>query len=227
MQAWQEGSRVADFSLQSNRTDALQLLMKLHATGELVNWQATNVLPEAKSLLKWQFRLARFQQEMPALAYYLPNNILLQLEEYGKRALEDIRKAESKLASSKKTLLHGDVVHHNFLICSNQRMHLIDFDLAQLGEPEDELILWLHRVLPNIDYRLSEVMDEQTSLQVIPKEKLHRLKYPNELLREWLFILTLNRESLEPFLEYLYPFTESALTFWPELWYDSERYAKK
>lgn len=225
VQAWQEGSRAADFSLQSDRTDALHLLMKLHATNDKINWEEIGIFPKARSILKWQLRLYKFQQEMTSLSYYLPRKVLHQLEIYGEKALQDIQKAESQIRKRAQTLLHGDVVHHNFLICQDGRMCLIDFDLAQIGEADDELILWLHRVLPNIHYSLPKIMLEQEGLQTIQKEKLHRLKYPNELLREWLYVLTLDKENRESFLAYLLPFTDTALTFWPELWYHSERFA--
>lgn len=227
VQAWQDESRVADFSLQSDRTNALQLLNKLHAIGNQIDWRIKYFIPDSKVLLKWQLRLLRFQQQLPQLVYYFPKKLLQQLIDYAEQALSDIQQAESKVQKKQVTLLHGDVVHHNFLICADGKMRLIDFDLAQLGEPDDELLLWMHRVLPNMNYQLSNLLVEQPTLQMIPKEKFHRLKYPNELLREWLYVLTLHEEEREPFLDYLYPFTDSALSFWPKLWYDSDRYARK
>lgn len=223
MQPWQDGSRVADFVHKKDRTNALQLLKQLHETGERVDWKGSKLLPESRQLLKWRLRLTRFQEGLPTLAYYLPKNLLRQILSYGERALLEIKKAEIDLPKEKVTLLHGDVVHHNFLVCADGRMCLIDFDLAQKGEAGDELILWLHRVLPNMNYNLLDLMDEQAHLQTIPTEKLHRLKFPNELLREWLHVLTLNEEQRDVFLDYLLPFTETALTSWPDLWYDSER----
>jgi len=227
VQPWQDGSRAANFSLQGDRTSALQLLNKLHTTGNQINWERGIFIPNSKVLLKWQLRLLRFQQQLPQLVYYFPKKRFQQLISYAEQALLDIRQAENIEQTKSVTLLHGDVVHHNFLVCSDGKMRLIDFDLAQLGEPDDELILWMHRVLPNMDYQLFKLLNEQPSLQRIPKEKFHRLKYPNELLREWLYVLTLSDNERDYFLDYLYPFTDNALSYWPKLWYDSDRYARK
>lgn len=225
IQPWQDNSRVANFSNKEDRLASLTLLNRLHIAGQNVTWQDVPFIPTAKALLKWQLRFIRFKQELPMLSYYFPKKWIQQLVQYGEKSLADIYQAEGKGETTTFTLLHGDVVHHNFLVCSDDCMRLIDFDLAQVGEPEDELLLWMHRVLPNMHYQLPQLLEEQQALKAIPKAKMHRLKYPNELLREWLYVLTLEENEREPFLDYLFPFTENALSYWPKLWYDSNRYA--
>lgn len=225
LQDWQRKSRSANFSSLVDRSAAMQLLTKLHDVGKQIEWTEMTRPPLAKSYLKWQLRFNRFQQCFEALAYYLPKHTLRQLVDYAERALRDVYSAEYGVKPEPITLLHGDVVHHNFLVRADGQMCLIDFDLAQLGEADDELILWMHRVLPNMQYHLRALMTEQYALQKITNEKLHRLKYPNELLREWLYVLTLDTEDKEQFLQYLHPFTQSALYFWPELWETSEKLA--
>ena len=192
IQPWQNNSRAAHFSSKEDRIAALTLLHQLHTTSYKVKWD-NRMLPTAKVLLKWQLRFIRFKQQLPLLSYYFPKKWIQQLVQYGEKALVDMYQAEEKLATKPFTLLHGDVVHHNFLVCSDHSMRLIDFDLAQLGEPEDELLLWMHRVLPNMNYQLQQLLEEQQTLTTIPKEKFHRLKYPNELLREWLYVLTIEK----------------------------------
>lgn len=227
VQKWQSGSYPADFSLKKDRTVALQLLNRLHATAEHIHWKNIYVIPQTKSLLKWQFRLQRFQQAYSQLSHYIADKDLQKIMQYGEWALYDIQKAEQNLPPSKLTLLHGDVAHHNFLIRENGDMCLIDFDMAYVGNADDEVLLWVHRVLPQMNYRVRELMEEQSDLANVRREKWHRLKYPNELLREWLLLLKLQGEEQELLLQHLLPFTKTALSCWGDVWHDSERFATK
>ncbi len=43
------------------------------------------------------------------------------------------------------------------------------------------------------------------------------------MLREWLHFVTLPKRSQERQVKNLIPFTESALSHWPKLWYNVER----
>ena len=49
------------------------------------------------------------------------------------------------------------------------------------------------------------------------------LLYPNELLREWLHFFSLSETTQKRQVKKLIPFTESALSHWPKLWYNVER----
>ncbi|MEG0259478.1 MAG: phosphotransferase [Lysinibacillus sp.] len=225
IQRWQEGSRSADFAIEEDRREAFQLLKKLHRTKETINWSGRDFLPYHSQFLKWQMRMMKFKSRVEELKQFLSYKDITAIIQYGERALQQIE--YERIDDSKQlTLLHGDVVHHNFLWCSDNQLRLIDFDLAHLGDADDEYILWLHRVLPTIDYNLNGLFEELPELHEIEKEKLHRLKFPNELLREWLYILDLPLGQQLIFLDYLYPYTERALTYWGKLWYDSERLAR-
>jgi len=158
-------------------------------------------------------------------ALFLTKEEIDQILHYSDKSLQLI--SMENVPEKDITLLHGDVVHHNFLRCSNGELKLIDFDLAHLGEADDEYILWLHRVLPAVDYDLTKIFSELPELKRLDKRKLHRLKYPNELLREWLFAVDLPLDQQLVFLDYLVPFTKRALTYWPKLWYDIDRMMKK
>ncbi|MEG0473692.1 MAG: serine/threonine protein kinase, partial [Solibacillus sp.] len=101
-----------------------------------------------------------------------------------------------------RTLLHGDVVHHNFMFGKDD-VKLVDFDLAAMGKKSDELILWAHRVLPNVDYDLKSLMKQHPYLQHIRKKE-HYLLYPNEIMRESLFYLKLaprQKQGCYPFIK--------------------------
>ena len=222
VQLWQEGSHSADFAKKKDRQQSLELLMALHDTSSKIAWQQMPGLHQHSQLLKWQMRLMRFKNRRNELRAFLTKEEVAQIVQYSEKALrlieiEDVHEKEL-------TLLHGDVVHHNFLWCTDGKLRFIDFDLAHLGEADDEYILWLHRVLPAVDYDLEKVLAELPELTRLDKRKLHRLKFPNELLREWLYVLDLPLNQQIVFLDYLLPFTKRALTYWPRLWYDSDRF---
>ena len=93
---------------------------------------------------------------------------------------------------------------------------LIDFDLACLGDPAEEVILWMHRVLPHVNYNVYDLLNEQPYTEIV-HQKIGYLLYPNELLREWLYLLQVNDEQREQLLQYVRPFTSRSLQMWPTL----------
>lgn len=221
VQLWQEGSRSADFSKKRDREQALNLLITLHDTYKKVAWHHTPGLQQHSQLLKWQMRFMRFKNRRNELRVFLTKEEVEQILHYSEKALQLIEM--ENVEENELTLLHGDVVHHNFLWCTDGQLRFIDFDLAHLGEADDEYILWLHRVLPTVDYDVGKLFTELPQLERLDKRKLHRLKFPNELLREWLYVIDLSLDQQMLFLDYLLPFTKQALTYWPKLWYDSDR----
>nr|WP_106780121.1 phosphotransferase [Lysinibacillus timonensis] len=214
VQTWQQRSYSADFSDRSQRKQAVKILKTLHETSDLIDWKSNKFIPRQNLLNKWSTRLERFKSHEKELVPYL-HHAYYDITLYANRVLRKLRK-QGENTSSRLTLLHGDVVHHNFLI-TKEGMKIIDFDLSVVGDPSDELILWLHRALPNVNYDLQTVLNENQYLFEQCRHKLHYLQYPNELLREWLYVLQLGDIEKEAFLDYLMPFTEKALSHWPEL----------
>lgn len=224
VQMWQEGSYSANFAYDKDRAQSLRLLNTLHDTNQKIVWQHVPGLYTFSQLLKWQMRYMRFKSRRHDLRTFLTKEEVAQMLHFSEKALQLIELED--VSEKEITLLHGDVVHHNFLWCTDKKLRLIDLDLAHLGEADDEYILWLHRVLPAIDYDLNSILKELPELQRLDKKKFHRLKFPNELLREWLFAIDLPLEQQLVFLDYLIPFTKRALTYWPKLWYDIDRVMK-
>ena len=209
VQRWIDG-RQAQYEYTSDRQQVLDMLQCLHETNNEVNW-GEEMIPVHNLPYKWSVRFPRFlaneEKLLPLLheKYYS----IVNLTEH---AMKKMRKVKGK--NEKKTILHGDVVHHNFLLSDTPKM--IDFDLATLGEPSDEIILWLHRVLPNVDYDLSLLL-QQHPYTKNAKHKLDYLLYPNELLREWLYVLQVDDKQRSVLLEYLYPLTDQTLSKYPQL----------
>lgn len=220
IQSWQHRSYSSDFSDFRNRKQAVNILKALHDTNNLIDWQSNVIIPRQNLYNKWSARLERFLSHEKELVPYL-QHAYYDITLYAERTLRKMRKKTEKNSAS-LTLLHGDVVHHNFLI-TREGMKLIDFDLSVVGDPADELILWLHRALPTVNYDLQTLLNENRYLKDMCLHKLHYLQYPNELLREWLYILQLGDIEKEAFLDYIMPFTEKALRHWPLLIAKSER----
>ncbi|BDH62420.1 hypothetical protein MTP04_25500 [Lysinibacillus sp. PLM2] len=214
VQKWQPRSYSADFSNKSDRKHAVKILKALHQTSNVIDWKSKSLIPRQNLLHKWTVRLERFLSYEKELVPYLQHGYY-DITLYANRVLRKMKKTLDN-KSPQLTLLHGDVVHHNFLV-TLEGMKLIDFDLAVLGDPSDECILWLHRALPTVDYDLQLLLDENQYLVEKSSHKMFYLQYPNELLREWLYTLQLGDIEKEAFLDYLMPFTERALMHWPEL----------
>ena len=218
IQPWIEGARSADYDVKEDRIQMVDCLQALHDTKQFIQWDADRMLPRHALMSKWTNRLQRFIQREEELRPVLGQDYT-EIVEMSYKALKMIRKLPVPV--EKHTLLHGDVVHHNIMLRDGEEGLLIDFDLASLGVPSDEMILWLQRALPNSDYNLKKLTAEHPYL-AITKPKLPYLLYPNEVLREALFMLQVHEEQLEQFYEFLLPFAKQAISSWPNLQRDIE-----
>ncbi|HWL13305.1 MAG TPA: aminoglycoside phosphotransferase family protein [Ureibacillus sp.] len=221
IQYWQHGSYGADFAIESHRKQSFKILKALHDTGDKIDWKEQLAFPRQQLYQKWNARLERFLINEKELLPYL-QHAYYDITLFASRVLKQMRKQKPEI-SGKLTLLHGDVVHHNFLILNDNKMKIIDFDLAVVGDSAEEMILWMHRVLPTINYDLKKLLNENPYLYHLCLPKINYLQYPNELLREWLYVLQLGKYEREAFLDYLMPFTEKALRHWPELIMETEK----
>lgn len=221
MQPWLERARSVNFKKRRDRIDSLETLRQLHATGERVDWTSVGYLQSYPLISKWEDRLFRFEAIRGACEEYIDDAVIEDILFYAKNALRIIKKHYQP--SEKETLLHGDVVHHNFLCNQNGLIRLIDFDLATTGPASTEIALWMHRVLPQIDYDLSFLMQENLYLQTLHPSTFYLLLYPNELLREWIHFFSLPKAAREKQLKHILPFTNIAHSHWPKLWYNVEQ----
>ncbi|MEO4052140.1 phosphotransferase [Solibacillus sp. CAU 1738] len=218
VQHWLEGRSVS-FENQQERIEAVNCLQALHKTNAKIDWQQEH-LPRQKLIQKWIVRYERFLSNEDELLPYL-NYDFYTIANTAHKAINQL--AMIAQPTEEQTLLHGDVVHHNFFF-TDGKVTLIDFDLATFGSPVDEMLLWLHRALPNANYELGTLLKEHPYTKIcLPR--LAYVQYPNELLREWLYILQLDESERQPFLDYLMPFTKQALKAWPKLINQIEKYA--
>lgn len=215
IQPWFKGTHSVDYGSEKDRKEVFSLLNELHETNRMIKWKDYNLLGQFDLISKWQNRCFKMKEIAYFVEFYIgvdKTNLLLQ---YGEIALKNIKSFGNKDI----TILHGDVVHHNFL--TNQKAYkMIDFDLAVIGPKEVEDILWIHRVLPAIDYDIYFLIHEFPSLEKVISKYKEALMYPNELYREWLYAYALPIERKQKFIEQLIPYTNKALLEWPKLCYN-------
>lgn len=221
VQPWLARARSVNFKKRNDRVDSLAALRKLHATGGRFDWKSAQYLHHYPLALKWEDRLFRFQSIRKACEVYIGKNVVEDIIFYAESALRMIKKMNR--STEQLTLLHGDVVHHNLLRDGDGFIRLIDFDLASIGDARTEIALWMHRVLPQIDYDLPFLINEHPYLQTLDESTFYLLLYPNELLREWLHFFSLSSKSRERQLKHILPFTKDAHAHWPKLWYNIEQ----
>lgn len=221
IQPWLEGAKAINFKKRADRADSLAALHALHATNTELDWSVSPYLHIHPLVAKWEDRIERFYDIKGACESYIGKEIVDDILFYATKAMSIIRK--TYIGTKDPTLLHGDVVHHNILRGPDGIIRFIDFDLACSGPAGTEIALWIHRVLPQIGYDIEFLFDEQPTLKELDPDLLPLLLYPNELLREWLHVFTLSPESRVRQVNRLIPFTQTALSHWPKLWYDVER----
>lgn len=215
VQPWILDASPVDFTKQTDRRASLTALEALHETESVVEWVSLPFLNTYTLLDKWRWRLERFRCNRKTITSYLEEDAFNRIEWYSERALDCLQSVPARETSH--TLLHGDVVHHNLLKTPDGSVMLIDFDLACTGHPDVEIALWLHRVLPKVDYNAGQLFDEEPRLQVLGQQAIAMLQYPNEVLREWSYLTTLSEERQQILAQQLVPFTEKALARWPDL----------
>ncbi|MFJ7933547.1 phosphotransferase [Sporosarcina sp. NPDC096371] len=221
IQPWLDGAKAVNFKKRADRTDSLAALHALHETHSQIDWHASPYLHSYPLIMKWEDRIVRFREISGACEAYIGKGRVDEIIFYALNAISIVKRTYKDQLNG--TLLHGDVVHHNIFRDTDGVIRFIDFDLACTGPAGTEIALWIHRVLPQIGYDIDFLFDEQPSLQKLDRASKTLLLFPNELLREWLHFFMLSPSARERQAKQLIPFTESALSHWPKLWYDVER----
>ena len=193
-------ARAADYNEIADCRKVFQMLQTFHKEGQ----QLIDVAPPSQLEAKWHYRLHQFESLQPKLQALL-----------GRFYDDIVRIAEFTLLRApfpkgEMTVLHGDVAHHNFLL-SHDSSHMIDLDLAVVGTPAEEFILWLHRLLPHFHYDLIALLEALPELEAYAAY-FELLLFPNEILREWLFFY--EHEDIHPYLRAM---TVVAIERWPTL----------
>lgn len=182
-----EGNRES-FSYKSttNRKAGLALLNDFHKTTSRLSQRYTSVLSKFKLLEKWQDREKQFQKNLPVLRNYLSEQMIKELLEWSKFALEGLKKENVDFGDKRKpVILHGDVAHHNFIKSKSGKLYLIDFDLISIGYMSADLLQYANRILPFIDWSLTDLAKyDYFDKYLNNKAFLYSLIYPTDIFRE-------------------------------------------
>lgn len=119
IQLWQNNSYSADFSNTDQRKQSYKILKALHDTGNVIDWKSQVIFPRQHLYQKWNARYERFLINEKELIPYLQHTYY-DITLFASRVLKQMRRKRHKV-NGKLTLLHGDVVHHNFLICEDKK----------------------------------------------------------------------------------------------------------
>ena len=196
IQKWLTDYQITSYGNAQNCKKVLNALTALHETNQQINWLDVPFLQKLNVNNKWVNRVQMYQE----IEYKLPYKFRI----YSDRILQRAKTAlstGSKQQAKHWTICHGDVAHHNFLI-HNDDIKIIDFDLAYLGNPEDEKILWMQRVLPFMEYDLYKLVKENPNL-MNHKGRFSMLLFPNELLREAIHLTRLEGKAYKKAYEFL------------------------
>ncbi|GKV68766.1 hypothetical protein NCCP2716_12640 [Sporosarcina sp. NCCP-2716] len=215
IQPWLTDTKPVDFAAPDGRRASLDTLDALHATRDVIDWEAAGYLPRFRLLNKWEHRLQRFRHNEQLVTPYIGSSAFEQFLTYGERAL-DVLKAVGP-DDGPMTVLHGDVVHHNLLAAEDGTVYLIDFDLAAAGSPSVEIALWMHRVLPHVGYDAEALCSELPRLRQLSDVGIAMLRYPNEVLREWNYFAGLPDMGRRQIAGHLTRYTKQALGSWERL----------
>ncbi len=210
-----------NFKVKTDRTDSLVALNQLHHTNKEIDWNAIPYIHDYPLLLKWEDRIKRFHAIKKECEFLIGKGRVDEIVDYALKGLSIVKRNTYEWKD--KTLLHGDIVHHNMLRDNKGVIQFIDFDLACTGPSGLEIALWIHRVLPEVNYDIAYLIEEQPLLKQLDSSSKALLLFPNELLREWLHFFSLTPAERTVNVSKLILFTETALSHWPKLWYDVER----
>ncbi|MER1999562.1 MAG: aminoglycoside phosphotransferase family protein [Lysinibacillus sp.] len=195
-------ARAADYNDIADCREVFQMLQMFHKEGQ----QLIDVAPPLQLEAKWHYRLHQFESLQPTLQPMLGRfyDDLVRISEF--------TLLRAPFPKGEMTLLHGDVAHHNFLFSKDKNEpYMIDLDLAVVGTPAEEIILWLHRLLPHFHYDLVALLEALPELEAY-SPYFGLLLFPNEILREWLFFY--EHEDVHPYLRAM---TVVAIERWPSL----------
>ncbi|KUP06944.1 hypothetical protein Q73_10115 [Bacillus coahuilensis m2-6] len=148
-------------------------------------------LQEFDLLKKWKRRWNEFYQTRNELLPYMPTTVLHTLLRWGEMAIELLEENRATFTSYPKSMIHGDIAHHNFLRSTNHALFVIDFDLMTKGPSIIDDIQFANRILPHIGWSTNQLFSIPTMAHYKDTEIFHiGLLYPTDLYREWIRFAT-------------------------------------
>ncbi|WP_310176688.1 phosphotransferase [Neobacillus niacini] len=181
---------------KENIVKGLKLLEEFHKVTATFETRYRTLISKGDQIGKWQERSAIFVNNLPVLEYFLNPSYLTEMLEWAKWSLDGITENSAFFEKEPFVILHGDVAHHNFLRDASGDLHLIDFDLIQIGPKVLDYLQYANRILPYLDWSL-ERFSEFEPMKKFLKEKafIYALAYPSDIFREWNRIIRENSQT--------------------------------
>ncbi|SEA94557.1 Phosphotransferase enzyme family protein [Thalassobacillus cyri] len=184
---WLKGSHLR-FNQKQDRTRASKLVHAFHSSVEGITGP---LLLRNPLYIKWERRIEQFEATYEDFLFGGNRTLFNDIHYFSRKTLEDFKQLDwgriEQDAWERKSWLHGDVAHHNFIRCQDGKIKLIDFDLLQMGPELYDDIQLGQRFLPYTNHSLTEI----TSHFHKTKWKTAWMKgvlVPSDLLREWLYV---------------------------------------
>lgn len=169
-----------------NRHDALELLAQFHETTSDFTHLFTNRLKPYNQIEKWERRLTRFKRKIKRLNWPIANQYMDHYINAGEWALEIMYKEKDFFNEEPHVILHGDVVHHNFIRGKDHKLYLIDFDLMSIGPNHIDFLQFCNRILSPIHWSVERLFTYRILSPYKNKTPfLAALIFPSDLFREW------------------------------------------
>jgi len=190
----------------NERIEGLELLSHFHfSSGKLVKRFQRNI-PTFQQIEKWQERVVIFFNHLPIVRYFIQKEMITEILSWVNWSLKGMNYESHLFNNSEKVILHGDVAHHNFLKCKDNKLYLIDFDLISVGVPHVDYLQYANRILPFMNWSLDELANCKKIKPLLQdKGFIYALAYPTDILREWNRAIKegtyLQQEKIEQLLE--------------------------
>ncbi len=183
---WLKGTHL-HFDQKQDRTQARKLIHEFHASAEGISGP---LLLRNPLYMKWERRIDQFETTYKDFLSSGKRFLFHEIHEISRQTLEEFKQLDwgkiEQDAWERKSWLHGDVAHHNFIRSQDGKVKLIDFDLLQMGPELYDDIQLGQRFLPYTNHSLGEI----TKCFQATKWKTAWMKgllVPSDLLREWLY----------------------------------------
>lgn len=171
------------FKNRTDRSNGLYLLENLHRTSQTLI--KPSMFPIFNQYNKWLSRLKEFQNNWPIFIKTAEFTILDRYLEMANWSLTSMEKYQNHYDAEIQTIIHGDVAHHNFLRNQENRLFLIDFDLAAISPAISDYLQYAHRILPLINWKVDSLFD-LSPMKTYENHPwfLAGLAYPSDVFRE-------------------------------------------
>lgn len=170
------------FANREDRIEGANLLEAFHNHADSLSIS----LPSFNQLRKWQDRFVLFLKHAPLISEHISASIVKEWITWGEWSLKGMAAHQGDLHKEKKTIIHGDCAHHNFLRKQDGTLTLIDFDLIAKAPRLYDYLQYANRILPHLEHPDTEIWDySQIKAYQENPAFLYALAYPSDIFREW------------------------------------------